>query len=79
MFKLQNKTILISRTESGILQVKRKQGTMEEFAGTINELKIYHKELFNENNTQKIFKIKLHMTKNFKTYSYQSDPTRQKE
>jgi hypothetical protein len=44
MFKLQNKTILISRTESGILQVKRKQGTMEEFAGTINELKIYHKE-----------------------------------
>lgn len=44
MFKLQNKTILISRTESGILHVKRKQGTMEEFANTINELKIYHKE-----------------------------------
>lgn len=45
MFRVQNKIIHISRTESGILKVKKKNNEpMDEFANTVNVLKVYNVE-----------------------------------
>lgn len=47
MFKIQNKTIHISRTESGILKVKRTNGSISEI-GDANSLRIYEVDSLDE-------------------------------
>lgn len=49
MFKIQNKTIYISRTESGILKVKRKSGSISDLQNSVNVLRIYEVESLDEN------------------------------
>ncbi len=59
MFKLQNKTIHISRTESGILKVKRKNGSINDLQNAVNVLRVYE-----TNGLDEIFLIEIPGTYN---------------